>query len=65
MTSEKIMQFLADRPAISLTAIETEAGIPPRTLYNAKVGYRAIPEKHIPALIKVLERYGWKDNKRT
>ncbi len=56
--TEEILAWLADHPAISVNKIEQLAGLPQSTISQAKNG-RSIPEKHMPALIEVLEHYGF------
>jgi hypothetical protein len=57
---DKIIKFLSDRPALMLTRLEDEAGIPQRTFNNMKLG-QGFPEKHWKKLKPVLIKYGWKD----
>lgn len=58
MTTEQLRTFLAQRPALSLRALEKEARLPTRTLQRI-VGGRDLPPKHVPALLAVLAKYGW------
>lgn len=55
----KIIKFLKERPAIKISAIEKEAGIPFTNLASAIAGKRNIAKKHLPELIRVLKKYGF------
>lgn len=44
---------------LSVSAIETAAGIPPRTLYKFLKGTRGLPKKHREPLIKILKKVGY------
>ena len=52
-----LLTWLKERPAISIQLIEQEAELPSTTIAKAKGG-REIPDKHWPALVKVLKKYG-------
>ena len=54
-----IRHFLDTHPSLSISGLEREAGLPARTLHNFLNGSKGFPEKHIPALEKVLKRYGY------
>lgn len=55
--TEKLLTWLDERPAIAIQLLEKEAGVPSTTIAKAKGG-REIPEKHWPALVQVLKKYG-------
>lgn len=55
--TEKLLAWLAERPAIAVRLIEQEAKIPSTTIAKAKEG-REIPDKHWPALVNTLKKYG-------
>jgi len=57
---EKIIEFLIERPALSLNQLEKEAGLPQSLLSKAKKGIRRLNQSHIEKLIPVLEQYGFK-----
>ena len=44
---------------LSISAIETAAGIPSRTLYKFLKGTRGLPKKHREPLIKILKKVGY------
>lgn len=55
--SAAVRQFLNDNPALRLTALEREMGIPTRTLQRVKDG-RDLPVKHEDKVLDVLKKYG-------
>lgn len=55
----KLKKFLEARKSLKPGMLETEAGIPPTTIYQIFHG-REFPEKHWAALEKVLKKYCWK-----
>lgn len=57
---KKLREWFADRPALTKTIIEKEAGIPPHTLQKFLQG-RGFPEKHLPSLLSILKKYGYKE----
>jgi len=57
---EKIVNFVKERPALSVNYIEKEAGLAQGTLSKAVRGVRNLTSKHIEKLIPVLEKYGFK-----
>jgi hypothetical protein len=57
--TEKLKKFLLARPSLKPGALEQEAGLPDTTIYQIFHG-RELPEKHWPALEKVLKNYCWK-----
>jgi chromosome partitioning protein len=61
LTAEKLIKFLRAKPALNLSQIEKEAGIPAKTLHKALTNQKDIPTKHLPALDEALRRYGYTD----
>ncbi len=58
--SQQIIAFLKDHEAISIRKIEQIAKVPSTTIAQALNNPdRAIPDKHLPAIRKELERYGF------
>lgn len=62
MSSQKIIEFLKSHPLIKVRGLEVEAEIPNDTIRNAMEGKdgREIPEKHVPKIVGVLKKYGFK-----
>jgi len=60
MTNEEVIEWLREHPGISKTVIEQSCDppLPESTLRKAVNGTRPLPEKHLPALKKVLHKYG-------
>jgi hypothetical protein len=57
---DPILVFLHPRmELLSISAIETAAGIPPRTLYKFLKGTRGLPKKHRAPLIEILKKVGY------
>jgi len=57
---DPILIFLHPRmELLSISAIETAAGIPPRTLYKFLKGTRGLPKKHREPLIEILKQVGY------
>ena len=57
---DPILIFLHPRmELLSISAIETAAGIPPRTLYKFLKGTRGLPKKHRAPLIEILKKVGY------
>ena len=57
---DPILVFLHPRMELfSISAIETAAGIPPRTLYKFLKGTRGLPKKHREPLIEILKKVGY------
>lgn len=54
----KLRRFLLARPSLKAKALEKEAGIPATTVAQIFQD-RELPEKHWPALEKVLKKYCW------
>ncbi len=59
ISDEQLRKWFSDRPAIKLTIIEQEANLPNRTLTQFIRG-RMLPNKHLPKLLEVLKKYGYK-----
>ncbi|ADB39656.1 ParA family protein [Spirosoma linguale] len=58
LTHQEAVQFLSKKPALSVSAIEKEAGLPVSTLPKALAGHRTLNQKHLTALEPVLLEYG-------
>ncbi len=56
---EKIIEFLSERPALSLNQLEKEAGLPQSLISKAMKGKRRLNQGHTEKLVPVLERYGF------
>ena len=58
---DPILQFFTPSrmELLSISAIETAAGIPPRTLYKFLRGTRGLPKKHREPLIEILKKVGY------
>lgn len=56
---EKIISFLKDHEAINILAIERATGMPLSSLHRCVKKGLNIPKKHIPNLVKELQRYGF------
>ncbi|GAB3168776.1 ParA family protein [Telluribacter humicola] len=61
LTHEKAVEFFQKNPALSLSVIEKEAGLPSSTLSKAVAGKRNLNDKHLQALQPVVTKYGFKD----
>ena len=55
--TESLVAWLNDRPALNIKKLEEEAAIPFTTITQALRG-REIPEKHWPAIVATLKKYG-------
>ena len=55
------MRFLRSKPALNLSQIEKEAGIPSKTLHKALSDQKDIPAKHLPALDEAVRKYGYSE----
>nr|WP_293843456.1 ParA family protein [uncultured Arsenicibacter sp.] len=58
LTHQEAVLFFSKKPALSVSAIEKEAGLPASTLTKAMAGQRTLNQKHLTALEPVLENYG-------
>ncbi|HEV7350808.1 ParA family protein [Telluribacter sp.] len=65
LTPEKAIEFFQKNPALSLSVIEKEAGLPSSTLSKAVAGKRNLNEKHLQALHPVLSKYGFREQQPT
>ncbi len=61
INQEKLVRFLRSKPALNLSQIEVEAGIPSKTLHKALSDQKDIPVKHLPALDEVVRKYGYSE----
>ncbi len=61
ITPEKAIRFLKSKPALNLSQIEKEAGIPSKTLHKALSEQKDIPAKHLQSLDTALRKYGYSD----
>jgi hypothetical protein len=52
-----LVAWLNERPSLNVKSLEEEAAIPFTTITQSLRG-REIPEKHWPAIISVLKKYG-------
>lgn len=62
--NEQIRLFFKKNKAISASAIADEAGINPSAFRNFLAGDRNLPEKHLPTLLAVLKKYGFKESEK-
>lgn len=58
LTNEQAISFLKTKEALSVSAIEKEAGLPISTLVKAAGGKRKLNESHLTQLEPVLIKYG-------
>lgn len=58
LSNDNVLAFLNENPALSLSILEKEAGLPSSTLSKAMAGRRTLNDKHLLALEPVLYRYG-------
>lgn len=61
INQDKLVRFLRSKPALNLSQIEKEAGIPSKTLYKALSEQKDIPVRHLPALDEAVRRYGYSE----
>ncbi|WP_369679155.1 ParA family protein [Siphonobacter sp. BAB-5385] len=59
LTHEETLLFFRRKPALSVSAIEKQAGLPSGTLAKAISGDRTLNDKHLAALYPVLLEYGY------
>jgi hypothetical protein len=55
--AKRVKNFIKDNH-ISVSGIEGELGLPPQTISRADK--QGIPEKHMPAILKHLGKFGFK-----
>jgi chromosome partitioning protein len=58
LTNDIVLDFLQQNPALSLSILEKEAGLPSSTLSKVMAGRRSLNDKHLQALSPVLSKYG-------
>lgn len=63
VTHPDVIHFLERNPALSVSALETEARLPKSTLAKAVAGDRVLNAKHLAALFPVLVKYGFKEQR--
>lgn len=56
---EKVISFFKKNPALSISVIEKEAGLPKSTLAKAISGDRTLNSKHLTAIFPILVKYGF------
>ena len=56
--NEIIIEFLKERPALSLNQLEKEAELPQSLLSKVMKGKRVLNENHLKRLVPVLQKYG-------
>ena len=61
ITQEDVFSFFDNNPAIKVSVIEKEAGIPASTIGKAKDGGRELNQKHLSALFPILKKYGFRE----
>jgi hypothetical protein len=62
MLSNKIIEFLKERPLISVKGLEQTLSLPDSTIRQAMTGSREIPFKYLHKIIVHLIDYGFKLN---
>jgi len=62
ITHEDVIAFLKNNPALSITALEKEAGLAISTLSKALKGGRTLNKKHLALLYPVLTKYGFSES---
>jgi chromosome partitioning protein len=62
LSHEKTILFLRRNPALSISILEKEAGLPNSTLAKAFGGDRILNTKHLNALYPILVKYGYNDS---
>lgn len=61
MTNIDVINFLKRNPALSLSGLEKEAGLPASLLSKAISGNRSLNDEHLSKLEPTLKRYGYRD----
>lgn len=61
INQDKLVRFLRSKPALNLSQVEKEAGIPSKTLHKALSDQKDIPAKHLPALDEAVRKYGYSE----
>ena len=62
LSHEKTILFLRRNPALSISILEKEAGLPNSTLAKALCGDRILNSKHLNALYPIFIKYGYNDS---
>jgi chromosome partitioning protein len=62
LSHEKTILFLRRNPALSISILEKEAGLPNSTLAKALGGDRILNAKHLNALYPILVKYGYNES---
>ena len=58
ISQEELIVFLKNNPALSVSTLAVEAGVPASTLRAAVSGSRQLNEKHLKSLYPILKKYG-------
>lgn len=59
--TKKLLAFLNERPSLSVSGIEREAGIPGQSVaWVRREDGRELPEQHWKKLLPVIKKYGYK-----
>ncbi|WP_026993923.1 ParA family protein [Flectobacillus major] len=62
LSHDKTILFLRRNPALSISILEKEAGLPNSTLAKALNGDRVLNQKHLNALYPILIKYGYNES---
>jgi chromosome partitioning protein len=62
LSHDKTILFLRKNPALSISILEKEAGLPNSTLAKALGGDRILNAKHLNALYPILVKYGYSES---
>jgi chromosome partitioning protein len=62
LSHDKTILFLRRNPALSISILEKEAGLPTSTLAKALGGDRILNAKHLNALYPILVKYGYNES---
>jgi hypothetical protein len=58
--TNKIAEFINSNKDVPVQEVEAKAGLPKTTLSHVLAGRRNIPEGYLKAIIRELEKYGFK-----
>jgi chromosome partitioning protein len=58
---DRVIRFIRQKPALNLTQLEKEAGLPKKTLHKALQGTLTLNEKHCRLIEPILRNYGYAD----
>ena len=61
MTIEELKQFFEEYSALSINAVNKEAGLPNSYLGKIMMGGRPLSQKTLTKLLPVLKKYGYKE----